>query len=87
MDSEQALAKQIEMYRQMSGEERLAIALRLHELSCNVAREGIRHQHPTATEAEVEKMLRLRLSLAHRATSAGETRTFSHQEHQDAKTV
>jgi hypothetical protein len=31
-----------------TGEERLAIALRLHELSCNVAREGIRHQHPNA---------------------------------------
>jgi hypothetical protein len=64
VNADQALAKQIELYRTMSGEQRLAIALRLHELSCNIAREGIRHQHPTATEADVEKLLAERLTLA-----------------------
>jgi hypothetical protein len=55
---------QIEKYRQMSGEERLKTALDLHELACNVSREGIRHQFPGATEAEVERQLRKRLGLA-----------------------
>ena len=66
MNSEQAFEKQIEMYRQMTGEERLAIGLRLHELSCNIAREGIRHQHPQASEREVELLLQERLRLAYK---------------------
>ena len=48
----------------MTGEQRLRIALELHELSCHVAREGIRHQNPNADEAEVERLLRRRLELA-----------------------
>ena len=59
-----ALNLQIEKYRQMTGEERLLIALRLHELSCEVARSGIRFQHPRATEEEVERMLRERIALS-----------------------
>jgi hypothetical protein len=59
-----ALGKQIELYRQMTGEQRLAIALGLHELSCDIAREGIRHQNPHAGPAEVEGMLRRRIELA-----------------------
>ena len=50
----------------MTGEQRLGIALQLHELSCNVAREGIRQQNPQANEAEVERLLRQRISLARR---------------------
>ena len=64
MNPERALNEQIERYRRMTGEERLALALDLHELSCNVAREGIRHQHPEADETEVERQLRRRLELA-----------------------
>jgi len=56
-----ALQEQIERYRRMTGEERLEIALRLHELACDLAREGIRHQHPAAGDAEVEAHLRARL--------------------------
>jgi hypothetical protein len=67
MDATAALAKQIERYRGMTGEERLAIALDLHELSCEIAREGIRRQYPTADAAEVERLLRRRLELT-RAT-------------------
>ena len=59
-----ALQKQIERYRLMTGEERLAVALELHEMSCDVAREGIRHCHPRADAAEVERLLRRRLELA-----------------------
>ena len=62
-----ALEKQIERYRQMTGEQRLAVALELHELSREVAREGIRRQHPQADAGEVEQWLRRRLELARAA--------------------
>lgn len=48
----------------MTGEQRLGIALDLHGFSCDIAREGIRAQHPDADEGEVERMLRGRLELA-----------------------
>ena len=48
----------------MTGEQRLAVALGLHELSCNVTREGIRRQNPNADEAEVERLLRRRIEFA-----------------------
>ena len=74
MNSEQAFQKQVELYRQMTGEERLAIGLRLPEFSCNIAREGIRHQHPNATPAQVEELLRERLRLSYRRDCTGATR-------------
>lgn len=69
MTPQAALEAQIERYRQMTGEQRLALALELHELSCDMAREGIRHQHPGINNAEVEQLLRQRLELLTRATS------------------
>ena len=63
MTAETASNKQIERYRQMTGEQRLAIALELHEMSCNIAREGIRRQNPNADAAEVERLLRHRIEL------------------------
>ncbi len=65
MTPEAALEAQLERYRNMTGEQRLGIALRLHELSCNVAREGIRAQFPGATEEEVERRLKERIRLAY----------------------
>jgi hypothetical protein len=59
-----ALDAQIEKYRAMTGEERLKLALDLHELSCEVARNGIRHQHPEASADEVERFLQERIALA-----------------------
>jgi len=59
-----ALDKQIERYRQMTGEQRLTVALELHEMSCEVAREGIRRQNPQAGATEVEQLLHRRLELA-----------------------
>jgi Rv0078B-related antitoxin len=64
MNAEAALQKQIDQYRRMTGEQRLGIALHLHELSCEVAREGIRRQHPAANPEEVERLLHRRLELA-----------------------
>jgi hypothetical protein len=66
MTAAAATQEQIRRYRQMTGEQRLALALDLHELSCDVAREGIRRQHPNADAQEVERLLRRRLELARR---------------------
>ena len=63
MTPQAALDHQIDRYRNMSGEERLSIALNLHELACEVAREGIRRQYPKLDEAEVDRLLRERLAL------------------------
>jgi hypothetical protein len=67
MTADVALEMQISRYRQMTGEQRLAVALELHELSCDVAREAIRRQHPKANASEVERLLRQRLELARAA--------------------
>jgi hypothetical protein len=64
MTAAAALDKQIERYRQMTGEERLAVALELHELSCEIAREGIRRTNPGADATEVEQLLQRRLKFA-----------------------
>jgi len=64
MTAAAALERQILIYRRMTGEQRLAVALDLHELSCDVARGGIRRQHPEADADEVERLLRRRIELA-----------------------
>jgi hypothetical protein len=64
MTPEAALGVQIARYRAMTREERVGIALRLHELACEMARVGIRRQHPCATAPEIEDLLRERLKLA-----------------------
>jgi hypothetical protein len=58
-----ALDTQIARYREMTCEQRALIALRLHEMACEMARLGIRRQHPQADAAEVEQLLRRRLEL------------------------
>ena len=64
MTAAAALEKQIQIYREMTGEQRLAIALNLHEMSCEIAREGIRRQHPEAGADEIERLLRHRIELS-----------------------
>jgi hypothetical protein len=63
MTPDAALAEPIKCHQAITGEQRLKIALDLHELSCEVAREGIRHQHPNADAEEVERLLRHRIAL------------------------
>jgi DNA-binding sugar fermentation-stimulating protein len=65
MTPEAALEAQIERYRQMTGEQRLEIALRLHELSCNVSREGIRAQFPDASPEQVEEHLKALIRMSY----------------------
>lgn len=66
MTPEAALERQIQIYRSMTGEQRLRIALDLHALSCDVAREGIRRQFPAANDEEVDRRLRERLKAGNR---------------------
>ncbi len=61
----EARQKQIEMYRNMSGEQRLLIGLQLHEAACEIARAGIRARFPDADESLIEDKLRERLRLAY----------------------
>jgi len=63
MTPEEALKRQIELYRAMTGQQRLKIALDLHEFACNIAREGIRRQYPDATAEQIEAHLRRRIEL------------------------
>lgn len=60
------MSYQIEQYRRLTGEQRLAVALDLHELSCDVAREGIRMQNPGIPKEDIERLLRRRIELAHK---------------------
>jgi hypothetical protein len=53
MTPQAAVDAQIEKYRAMAAEERLKLALNLHGLSCEIARDGIRHQYPKASPDEV----------------------------------
>jgi hypothetical protein len=71
MTPKEALDKQIERYRQMTGEERLTIALDLHRLACAVAEAGIRRQFPDADEAAVRRELRRRIELGRSCATNG----------------
>jgi len=61
MTPDAALQRQIERYRVMTGQQRLGIALDLHEFTSDVARAGIRRQFPEANAEEVERHLRKRI--------------------------
>lgn len=67
MSPQAALDAQIARYRAMTPEQRVLTSLRLHELACEMARMGIRRQHPNASAREVEGFLRHRLELARAA--------------------
>ena len=56
--------QQVRRARGMSGEDKLAAGFELFEFACSITRAGIRHQHPQADAAEVERLLKERLKLA-----------------------
>jgi Rv0078B-related antitoxin len=63
MSPDAAVQAQIERYRRMTGQERLNIALDLHEFACEVSRAGIRRQFAGAADEEVERQLRRRIQM------------------------
>lgn len=64
MTPEAAVQRQIQRYRAMTGQQRLRIALDLHEFACEVARAGIRRRFPDADATEIERHLRRRIELS-----------------------
>jgi hypothetical protein len=52
--------------RSMPLEEKMLEGPRLFEMACKITMEGIRRQHPEATEAEVREILERRLDLRDR---------------------
>jgi hypothetical protein len=59
--SPEARAKQDEILRAMSGEQRMALAYEMSMFARDLAREGIRRDHPDWTEAQIAREL-LRLA-------------------------
>lgn len=64
MTPDEGTQKQIEVYRRMTPQERLQIGFELYELSRNLVRAGVRHQHPDWTEPQVEQEVVRRFCLA-----------------------
>jgi len=52
--------------RAMPPEEKLLAGARLFDLSCRIMADGIRHEHPQASDEEVQQILRERLALIRR---------------------
>lgn len=52
--------------RRTPPEEKLLDGARLFDYACRITRDGIRHQHPDASEQQVEETLRGRLALRQR---------------------
>jgi hypothetical protein len=46
MTPDVAVQRPAELYGAMTGEQRLKLAIDLHEFACNVASEGVRHRYP-----------------------------------------
>ena len=61
MSPDDALKLQIERYRRMTPDERLRVSFDLSAFACEMARDGIRSQSPTASVEEVNRELRRRL--------------------------
>ncbi|MEM1067832.1 MAG: hypothetical protein AAGI63_02970, partial [Planctomycetota bacterium] len=62
--------RQLDAYRQMTGEERLKIGLGLYEASLAVAREGIRNRYPDASEVDIAEKLKARIRAGYAIGSA-----------------
>lgn len=59
-------ADEVRAARAMSPGEKFWAGPRLFDYACEVARAGIRMQHPEADEARVEELLRARIALGRR---------------------
>ena len=64
MTPQEGLKKQIELYRAMSAQQRSRIGCELYETARALVRQGVRHQHPEWTEAQVHEEVVRRFRLA-----------------------
>lgn len=66
MTPEEGLRKQIERYRQMTGQQRLQIGFELYDLAEDMVRCSVRQQHPDWDADQVAAEVRRRFRLAER---------------------
>jgi hypothetical protein len=64
MTPQAGLRKQIEIYRGMTGQQRLLIGCELYETARALVRQGVLHQHRDWDEARVEQEVLRRFQLA-----------------------
>jgi hypothetical protein len=64
MRPDEGLQKQIELYRAMTPQRRLQISFELDELARQLARAGVRHQHPHWGTEQIEREVARRFRLA-----------------------
>jgi hypothetical protein len=64
MSPQAGLRKQIEIYRGMTGAQRLGIGCDLYEFGRALVRQGVLHQNPTWDESKVEREVLRRFALA-----------------------
>jgi hypothetical protein len=63
---DQLFREEVLAARAMTPEQRVRAGAELFELACRIARDGIRHQYPDATDEEVAQRLAERLELQRR---------------------
>jgi hypothetical protein len=64
MTPQEGLRRQIEIYRGMTGTERLEICFRLRDLTRALVQQGVRHQHPEWSDSQVDREVLRRFTLA-----------------------
>jgi len=65
IDSFNGAGKQIEIYRQMTGAERLRIGCELYEMAKEIVSAGIRRMFPHLNEPELSEKVKERMSKRH----------------------
>jgi hypothetical protein len=64
MTPREGLERQIAIYRQMTGAQRLQVGFELYELARALVRAGVRQQHPAWEDAQIEQEVVRRFLLA-----------------------
>jgi hypothetical protein len=77
MTPDEALERQLELYRAMTGEQRLTIGFEMTTLAREAERDAIRREFPDADEAEVDRQFRLRRMAANKLKNEQELLTAS----------
>lgn len=66
MTPQEGLRKQIELYRAMTGQQRLQIGFELYDMAREMVRCGVRHQHRDWDNPQVDREVNRRFRLAAR---------------------
>jgi hypothetical protein len=83
MSESGGLQKQIEIYRSMTGLQRLQVSLELYDLARALVRSGVLHDHPDWSEREVCEEVNRRFGLAAGIRSPKISRSKNHDKGRD----